>query len=172
MCAPYLNYNTSVKVGQWLKIPIMLFNWLNNVNGAQWTVACCSPPRPCEQKIEENLKMFMSVPPNLVYVNMIYYVHYTHKLKQNNCTVFVLRSCNTHGAIFTFTYEEYILLTRAFVCWVFAEKSTAAIHEYDNCKYFSILKRLGWPQLTLIFISVGSVPSLTVPWGVSYAIGI
>ena len=75
-----------------------LFNWLNNVNGVQWTVAHCAPPlvahsappRPCEQKIEENLKMFMSVPPNLVHVNMIYYVHYTHKLKKNNCTVFIL----------------------------------------------------------------------------------
>ena len=65
-----------------------LFYWRNNVNAAQWKVANCAPPlvahRPSEQKIEETLKIFMSVPPNLVHVNIIYCVHYTHKLEQNN----------------------------------------------------------------------------------------
>ena len=60
-----------------------LFNSLNFVNGAQWKVAHCAsplvahrtPPRPCEQKIQENLKIFMYVPPYLVHVNIIALKH-------------------------------------------------------------------------------------------------
>ena len=55
----------------------------------------------------------MSVPPKLVHVNMIYFFVCTQRLKQNNCTVFDLWSCNAHVAILTFPYENKILLTHA-----------------------------------------------------------
>ena len=112
------------------------------------------PPRPCEQKIEDNLKIFMSVPPNLVRVNIIYYVHYTHELGAKQlyslCFMNMWRSWgNFHFYQWNLNFSHPCRCLQSFR-WknyssYYVMSLPVKIHQYDNSKYFSILKKLRWP---------------------------